>query len=161
MVIFTGSRTSRIVAIAVGSSVGGSLIVLLLLVALIAIVITCLSSQKWKVHNSSSSPMPVVKPSNEKVITESNIAYKSVQHAETINAGEEMTQCHGSGKQSSGQNWDSKLDMEQNMAYESSSAAQISCSTKINVAYYKSGRQLEENVYEIDGLDEYDYISRP
>ena len=82
---------------------------------------------------------------------------KPTQHAETVNAGEEMTQCHGSVTQSTGQNWDAKqLDMEQNMAYESSNVAQISCST--NVAYYKSGRQLEENVYETDDLNEYDYV---
>ena len=86
-------------------------------------------------------------------------ADKSAQHAATVNDGCEMTQCHGSVEESTGQNWDSKLVMEQNMAYESSSAAQMSCST--NVAYNKSGRQLEENVYEIDGLDEYDYVISP
>ena len=135
---------------------------LLLLVALIAIVTTCLPSRKWKVRNSSCSQTPVVnecfnKLGNETVATETNVAYKSVQHAETVNDGYEMTQCHGSVTQSTGQNWDSKLDMEQNMAYETSNAAQMSCST--NVAYNKSGRQLEENVYEIDDLDEYDYIN--
>ena len=143
-----------------GSSVGGSLIVLLLLVAPIAIMIICISSRKWEVRNSSSSQTPVVNEcfNNETLATESNVAYKSVQHAETVNDGYEMTQCRGSNKQSTRQNWDSKLDMEQNMAYESSSAAQISFST--NVAYYKAGSQLEENVCETDGLDEYyDYIN--
>jgi hypothetical protein len=58
-------------------------------------------------------------------------------------------------QQSAAENWDSKLDMEQNVAYESANTAQISLST--NVAYYKSqGRQLEENTYENDPA--YDYI---
>jgi hypothetical protein len=39
-------------------------------------------------------------------------------------------------QQSAAENWDSKLDMEQNVAYESLNMAQISLST--NVAYYKS-----------------------
>ena len=57
-------------------------------------------------------------------------------------------------QQRSTENWDSKLDMEQNVAYESSNTAQISLGT--NIAYYESGRQLEENVYENDY--QYDYI---
>ena len=95
---------------------------------------------------------------NETVTTETNVAYESVQHAEAVNAGYEMIQYHGSIKQSTGQNWDgdAKLDMEQNMAYESSSAAQISFST--NVAYYTSGRQLEGDVDETNDRHEYEDI---
>ena len=72
---------------------------------------------------------------------EQNVAYKSCMH--------EITE------QQSTENWvDSKLDMEHNVAYESSNTAQISLGT--NVAYYESGRQLEENVYGNDY--QYDYI---
>ena len=42
-------------------------------------------------------------------------------------------------QQQSVENWESKLDMEQNVAYESLNTAQISLGT--NVAYYESGRQ--------------------
>ena len=127
---------------------------MLLLVAIIATIV-CLVLQKWKVYNLSSSQMVEYfnKPGNENitVTTETNVAYKPVVHTATVNAGIEIM--HGSTKQrQSTENWDSKLDMEQNVAYESSNAAQISLST--NIAYYKSGRQLEENDYD----NEYDYI---
>ena len=83
----------------------------------------------------------------DKVTTEANVAYKSVVRTETASAGFEIM--HGSTEQkSSTENQVSKLDIEQNVAYESSNTAQISIDT--NVAYYESGRQLEENVYEND-----------
>ena len=68
--------------------------------------------------------------------------------------GNYSTGGRASEQQQSTENWDSKLDMEQNVAYESSNTAQISLGT--NVAYYESGRQLEENVFENDY--QYDYI---
>ena len=127
---------------------------MLLLVAVIATIV-CLVSQKWKVYNLSSSQTVEYfnKPGNENniVTTETNVAYKPVVHTAT---GIEIM--HGSTEQrQSTKDWDSKLDMEQNVAYESSNTAQISLNT--NIAYYKSGRQLEENDYEND-LAEYDYI---
>ena len=79
-----------------------------------------------------------------------------VVRTETANAAFEIM--HGSSEQKlSTENQVSKLDMEQNVAYESSNTVQISLGT--NVAYYESGRQLEENVYENDlADDQYDYI---
>ena len=75
---------------------------------------------------------------------------------ETGNAGFE-TMPGSTGQKSSTENQVSKLDMEHNVAYESSTTAQISLGT--NAAYCESGRQLEENVYENDlPDDQYDYI---
>ena len=53
-------------------------------------------------------------------------------------------------------NQHSRLNMEENVAYESSTATQMSLST--NVAYYmhKSGKALQENDHYTD--DQYDYI---
>ena len=158
---------------------------MLLLVVIIISAYVCFKSraQKWKVGN----PSTVAYSSDENVNTGINVAYKPVLHTVTvINAGFEVKQ--GSTEQQKSmatENLDSKLDMEQNVAYgsstdtqtsltsngaystsentnlednvayESSNGAQISLSA--NVAYYKSGRQLEENDYEND-LAEYDYI---
>ena len=69
--------------------------------------------------------------------------------------GKYSTGRRASEQQQSTENWDSKLDMEQNVAYESSNTAQISLGT--NVAYYESRRQLEENVY-YENDYQYDYI---
>ena len=132
--------------------------VLLLLVAIISII-ACFAPQKWKVYNVSSSQKVndseyFNKPGDEEVTTETNVAYKPVVLTETASAGFEIM--HGSTEQkSSTENQFSKLDMEQNVAYESSNTAQIPLGT--NVAYYGSGRRLEENVYE-NGDQYYDYI---
>ena len=152
---------SQVVAIAAGSAGGGLLVLLLLFVALVSTIV-CLASQKRKVYNSSS---PLSQTTNEyfnkpagdkKFTTETNVAYKPVVRTETGNAGFEIM--HGSTEQRlSTENQASELDMEQNVAYESSNTAQVSLST--NVAYYVSGRQLEENIYENDlADDQYDYI---
>ena len=73
--LYAGSQAARVVAIAAGS-VGGVLFVLLLLVAIIATIVR-LVSQKWKVYNLSSSQMVEYfnKPGNEKITTETNVAY--------------------------------------------------------------------------------------
>jgi hypothetical protein len=137
--------------------------VLLLLVALISTIIACVASQKRKVYNLSSSQTVneyFNKPGtgDDKVTTETNVAYKSVMHTETANAGFDIM--HGSTEQrlSTTENHVSNLDMEQNVAYESSNAVQISLGT--NAAYYESGRQFEENDYYENDLadDQYDYI---
>ncbi len=132
---------------------------LLLLVALIS-TIACVASRKRKVHNSSSSQTVneyVSKSGDDKFTTETNVAYKPVVHTETANAGIDIM--YGSTKQRvTAENHVSKLDMEQNVAYESSNAVQISLGT--NAAYYESGRQFEENDYYENDLidDQYDYI---
>ena len=158
---------------------------MLLLVVIVISAFVCLKSraQKWKVGNPSS----VAYSSDENVNTETNVAYKPVLHTVTvINAGFEVKQGSTEQQQSMAtENLDSKLDMEQNVAYGSSTDAQISLtsngaystsentniednvayessngtqiSLSANIAYCKSGRQLEENDYEND-LAEYDYI---
>ena len=156
--------------------------------AIIISAFLCLKScvQKWNVSNLSTNQTDACS-SDENVNTETNIAYKPVLHTVTvINAGFEVKQGSTEQQQSMAtENLDSKLDVEQNVAYgsstdtqisltsngayctsentnmednvayESSNGAQISLSA--NVAYYKSGRQLEENDYGND-LAEYDYI---
>jgi lipopolysaccharide export LptBFGC system permease protein LptF len=153
---------SQVVAIAAGS-VGGGLVVMLLLVALTSTIICLAASQKRKVYNSSSSQEIneyYNKPDHDQVTTETNVAYKSVVCTETANAGFDIM--HGNTEQrlSTTEKQTSKLDIEQNVAYESSNAVQISLGT--NVAYYESGRQLEENDYYENDLvdDQYDYIHR-
>ena len=160
---------------------------MLLLVVIIISAFACLKSraQKWKVGNLST----VTYSSDENVNTETNVAYKPVLHTVTvISAGFEVKQGSTEQQQSMAtENLDSKLDMEQNVAYGSSEStdAQISLtsngaystsentniednvayessngtqiSLSANIAYYKSERQLVENDYEND-LAEYDYI---
>ena len=58
--------------------------------------------------------------------------------------GNYSTGRRASEQQQSTENWDSKLDMEQNVAYESSNTAQISVGT--NVAYYESRKPLDMNM---------------
>ena len=55
--------------------------------------------------------------------------------------GNYSTGRRASEQQQSTESWDSKLDMEQNVAYESSNTAQISLGT--NIAYYKSRKPLD------------------
>ena len=128
-----------------------------MLLLLFVATIVYLASQKWKVYISSSSSRTTnecfSKAGDENFTTETNVA---VVHTETASADFEVM--HGNMEQKpSTENQVSKLDMEQNVAYESSNTVQISLGT--NVAYYESGRQLEENVYENDlADDQYDYI---
>ena len=65
-----------------------------------------------------------------------------VRHRNT--EGNYSTGRRASEQQQSTETWDSKLDMEQNVAYESSNTAQISLG--INVAYSKSRKPLDMNM---------------
>ena len=60
--------------------------------------------------------------------------------------GNYSTGKRASEQQQSTENWDSKLDMEQNVAYESSNTAQISLGTIANIAYYESRKSLDTNM---------------
>ena len=80
--------------------------------------------------------------------TVTSVAYKPVLHTLTINAGFEIA--HGITKQQQlTENRDSKVDMEQNMAYGSSADhddAQMPLTS--NVAYCISGKPLNVNMEE-------------
>ena len=86
------------------------------------------------------------------IVTNVNIAYKSVQQTVPINYAELEVMY------STAESLQSMESMEENVAYESSNAAIKQISLRSNVAYYKSERKLsEENDYDhID--DQYDYI---
>ena len=138
-----GNQT-RVVALAAGAAGGGLLLLLLLVVSISTIV--CLTMRKWKLYINQT----VKYSSNDKIATNTNVAYKPVLHTTTVNA--EFGIMHGTTEpQQSSENQDSKLNMEHNVAY--TPFAQISLTS--NVAYHKSGKPLEEND---DQTEYYDYI---
>ena len=150
-----GSQAGRVVAIAAGSA-GGGVLLLLLLVAITSTIV-CLTMRKRKIYDLSENQTVENFSKNDKIATDTNVAYKPVLHTTTVNA--EFGIMHGiTEPQQSTENGDSKLNMEQNMAYASSNTAQISLTS--NVAYYssKSEKPLEENYYENDQTEHYDYI---
>ena len=125
---------------------------MLLLVA-ITPTIVCLTIRKWKGFHSNQT---VEYSSNDKIATNTNVAYKPVLHTMTVNAEFKGT----TEPQRSTENLDPMLNMEQNVAYTSSSnTTQTHVSLTSNVAYYKSGiPKLEEDYYENDQTEYYDYI---
>ena len=121
--VYAGNQAGRVIVIAAGS-VGGSLLLL------VTIASTVIVLWKWKTYNLSANQ---TFESTNKPIT---------LHTATVNA--DFGVIHGITEQQSPENWDSKLDMEHNVAYGSSSDAQISLTS--NVAYYKSGKHVNMNM---------------
>lgn len=139
---------------------------LLLLVAIISTAVCLMHMLKRKCFNLTSNVDYNSKMSTEEnkesniynIITNTNAAYKQTATAstelevmyDTIDLVEGTNEL-----QASTENQDSKLNMEQNMAYEPSTAVQIPL--RSNVAYYmhKSGKPLQENDH---ADDQYDYI---
>ena len=118
--------------------------------------IVCLTIHKWKGFHSNQT---VEYSSNDKIATNTNVAYKPVLHTTTVNAVFKGT----TEPQLSTKNLNSmlnSLNIEQNVAYTSSSnTTQTHVSLTSNVAYYKSGiPKLEEDYYENDQTECYDYI---
>ena len=137
---------------------------LLLLVIFIATTIYLMLKRKISntgMYNSKTSTEENKDTeSNIYKCTNTNAAYKQRATAnnetevtyDTINPVEGTTELQGSTE-----NRDSaKLNMEQNVAYESSTAA-AQISLRSNIAYYKSGKSLEEIDQDCD--DQYDYCN--
>ena len=114
--------------------------------------------RKWKIYDLPPTNQTVENFSDDKIATNTNVAYKPVLHTATVNT--DFGILHGiSEPQQSTENRGSKLNMEQNVAYYAlSNTAQISLT--LNVAYYKSRKPLEEleNYYENDQTEYYDHI---
>lgn len=115
---------------------------------------------KWKAHNLSanaeSNPETSVEGEEtniDNIVTSTNTAYQQTIIANTeikviINPVEGTTEL-----QQSAENWDSKLNMKQNVAYESSATAPISF-YRSNITYCMSQRKPPEDNDHTD--DQYD-----
>ena len=149
---------ARVVGI-VGGSAGGGLLVLLLLVAIMFTVV-CFILKQQKVYNLPANVEYRNSKTSDIVIT-TNAAYKSVQQTAADNVELQVVyDTAGPGEstnelQESNDNRDSKLIIEQNVAYESSAAAQISLNVAYNISN-KSGKALINGNDHDD--DKYDYI---
>ena len=160
----------KIVTLAAGSG-GGGLLVLLLLVVLITAAACHVHNGILKrkglanIHeyNSKTSVEEGKESNTYNTITNTNAAYKQTDTAnstelevlyDTISLVEDTTEL-----QQSTENQDSKLNMEQNVAYESSTYTQISLRSS-HVAYHNimqnSGKRLQEIDHTVD--DQYDYV---
>ena len=109
------------------------------------IIIVCLALHKLKLCNVSHNRVveESMKSSNGNPATVTKASCKPVLHTQAINA-----EFGGITKLQQSTDWDSKLDVEQNVAYGSSNGTWISFIS--NVAYYNSGKppdmDTEENV---------------
>ena len=114
---------------------------------------------KWKAHNLSANAESNPKTSVEgeetnidNIVTSTNAAYQQTITANTeikviINPVEGTTEL-----QQSTENWDSKLNMEQNVAYQSSATAPISF-YRSNITCCSSRKPPEDNDHTDDQYD--------
>ena len=135
---------------------------LLILVAVTTAAVCVLHNimLKQKGFNTDNSKMSAEE--GKEIVTNTNAAYKqtattSYTELEVMYDTTSLVEGLSTTKpQQPTDNQHSTLNMDQNVAYESSTATQMSLST--NIAYYvhKSGKALQENDHYTD--DQYDYI---
>ena len=133
--------------------VGGGLLLVVVIPTIVCLVL------KWKARNLStnaeSNPNTSIEGEEaniDNIITSTNAAYQKTIIANTeikviINPVERTTKL-----QQSTENWDSKLNMEQNVAYELSATAPVSF-YRSNITYCMSRKPPEDNDHTDDQYD--------
>ena len=150
-----GSQAARTVTIVAGS-VGGSLA--LLLVAAIVSIIACLVV-KQRGYNLSTDVEHSDSNKEFNIVTETNTAYKSVKQVPTIELEGLYIDTSSPGEgttklQLSTENQDYELNMEENVAYGSSTAASL------NVTYdYISNKSRPRKTLDEGGHSDNQYIT--